>query len=147
MADGIATEGNVLVLSYDELGERTGRTRNAARQLARRRGWRVISGNDGSHRVAVPASDLRDATATASRRDRDGEDAVAMLVDELRAVREGVATLRDKLDEAQREVANAKLAAAERVREAEVAAAQRVAAELERLLERERRPWWRRWVG
>ena len=70
-----------------------------------------------------------------------------MLVDELRAVREGVATLRDKLDEAQREVANAKLAAAERVREAEVAAAQRDAAELERLLERERRPWWRRWVG
>jgi hypothetical protein len=52
-----------LNLTYEELGERLGITRNAARVLAQRRKWhRYTSQDDGKARVRVPAEAITDLT-------------------------------------------------------------------------------------
>jgi hypothetical protein len=47
-----------LRLTYRELGERTGRTPEGARMLARNHHWRIERGNDGKARVAVDEAEL-----------------------------------------------------------------------------------------
>jgi hypothetical protein len=47
-----------LRLTYEELGNRIGRSTEAARGLARRKRWRVEKGNDGKARVIVDEGDL-----------------------------------------------------------------------------------------
>ena len=49
---------STLRLSYAELGERLGRSADAARVLARRRGWQRITGNDGRVVVLVDEAEL-----------------------------------------------------------------------------------------
>jgi hypothetical protein len=47
-----------LRLTYKELAERTGRTPEGARMLARNHHWRIERGNDGKARVAVDEAEL-----------------------------------------------------------------------------------------
>jgi hypothetical protein len=47
-----------LRLTYEELAERTQRSPEGARMLARRRHWRIEHGNDGKARVIVEEADL-----------------------------------------------------------------------------------------
>jgi hypothetical protein len=47
-----------LRLTYEELAERTQRSPEGARMLARRRRWRIEHGNDGKARVIVEEADL-----------------------------------------------------------------------------------------
>jgi hypothetical protein len=47
-----------LRLTYDQLAERTGRSPEGARMLARRRRWRIERGNDGKARVIVDEPEL-----------------------------------------------------------------------------------------
>jgi hypothetical protein len=47
-----------LRLSYAELGARLGRSTDAARVLARRKGWRRVTGNDGRVIVLVDEGEL-----------------------------------------------------------------------------------------
>jgi hypothetical protein len=57
-----------LNLTYDELAERLGTTRNAARVLAQRRKWhRYTSQEDGRARVRVPEEELEHFRRTTRR--------------------------------------------------------------------------------
>lgn len=47
-----------LRLTYQDLADRLGITKNAARVLAQRNGWTRIIGNDGTAQVAVPEAEL-----------------------------------------------------------------------------------------
>ena len=49
---------SALRLSYAELGTRLGRSTDAARVLARRKGWQRITGNDGRVVVLVDEAEL-----------------------------------------------------------------------------------------
>ena len=49
---------SALRLSYAELGARLGRSADAVRDLARRKGWQRVTGNDGRVVVLVDESEL-----------------------------------------------------------------------------------------
>jgi hypothetical protein len=51
------------LLTYDELADRLGINRNAARVLVQRRRWRRSPGNDGRTRVHVPGEELEEQEA------------------------------------------------------------------------------------
>lgn len=57
---------DVVHLTYDELAQRLGITRESARQLVIRRRWGRTKGNDGKSRVSVPEEVLQARTADAT---------------------------------------------------------------------------------
>ena len=130
MAEDDAPDRGMLQLTYREIGERIGRSPDAARQIAIRRGWRVSKGNDGSHRVAVPAHEVGEERAASPVVGRDS-DALAALIDDLGAWRVAAEAARE-------DAATAR---------AQLAATERLVERLERDVDMARRPWWRRWVG
>ena len=56
-----------LRLSYAELAERLGVSSEAARAVARRRGWQRVQGNDGRTTVLVEEAELRPCIRPAVR--------------------------------------------------------------------------------
>jgi hypothetical protein len=51
------------LMTYDELAAFLGRTPEAARQLAKRKRWRRVTGNDGKARVTVPIETVEEVEA------------------------------------------------------------------------------------
>jgi hypothetical protein len=131
----VEQSGDVLLLTYAELGERMFVTPDTARMRAKRRGWRVEHGNDGRARVRVPSVDVLERSSEQwsdrPRRHPDGGLNVQYLLAELRETQADAADARQE--------AAVALARLEGVRELVV--------ELRKLLDDARRPWWRRWLG
>jgi predicted RNase H-like nuclease (RuvC/YqgF family) len=91
-----------LNLTYDDLAERLGITRNAARVLAQRRKWgRYTSQDDGKARVRVPEDEL--ARLGARHGEHDAEHVpphdVPQVNGEIEALKAHVQTLRELLDQ------------------------------------------------
>lgn len=117
-----------LSLTYDDLAERLGITRNAARVLVQRRKWsRYTSQEDGKARVRVPEDELDRLGARRGGHDAEHElpHDVRPAGGEIEALKAHVQTLREMLD--LKDAAHA--AELERLREAH-------GAELARLIER-----------
>jgi hypothetical protein len=163
-----------LRLTYDQLAERTGRSPEGARMLARRRHWRIERGNDGKARVIVDEPELVVRPPGRPPDHLNGErppgypaDGFGELVAELRArlektegeaseFRQQVATLQVEVADLRVQAAKAQeqAAAARAVAVADVAAAQaeaaakdQVIAELKALLAAANRPWWKKLIG
>jgi hypothetical protein len=146
-----------LWLSYPELAERLGISADGARVRAKRAGWPVQTGNDGRAKVRVPVADLPEH---GPNKPEQGPSSVA---DIRRLFAERTAELKAELHEARQQAEQWRTAAeqaradAERERgmrtlireqlEREVARADRLEAELLRLNEAARRPWWRKLLG
>jgi hypothetical protein len=85
-----------LRLTYDELGERIGRSAEAARGLARRRHWQTQKGNDGQVRVILDERELDGwqprARPDASGHERSRPDGREQLLEALMAARERAAS-------------------------------------------------------
>lgn len=91
-----------LSLTYDELAERLGITRNAARVLVQRRKWsRYTSQEDGKARVRVPEDELERLGARPSGAGAGHEPPhdVRPESGEVDALKDHVRTLREMLDE------------------------------------------------
>jgi hypothetical protein len=91
-----------LNLTYDDLAERLGITRNAARVMAQRRKWsRYTSQEDGKARVRVPEDELERLGARQSGVSAGHEHShdVHPTSGEVEALKEHVRTLREMLDE------------------------------------------------
>jgi chromosome segregation ATPase len=91
-----------LSLTYDDLAERLGITRNAARVMAQRRKWsRYTSQEDGKARVRVPEDELERLGARQSGTDAEHEHPhdVPPASGEVEALKDHVRTLREMLDE------------------------------------------------
>jgi DNA repair ATPase RecN len=91
-----------LSLTYDDLAERLGITRNAARVLAQRRKWsRYTSQEDGKARVRVPEDELERLGARQSGPSAGYEPPhdVHPVSGEVEALKDHVRTLRELLDE------------------------------------------------
>jgi hypothetical protein len=138
----VEPSGDVLLLTYVELGTRLGVAPDTARLRAKRRGWEVQHGNDGKARVRVPSGDVPEQPPERPRRDHDGTPTVEGLLAELRETQADAA---DAHQEAA--VALARLEGAERAHAVEVAAVRELVVELRKLLDDARRPWWRRWLA
>lgn len=138
-----------LRLTYDELGERIGRSAEGARMLARRRRWRVEKGNDGKARVVVSEAELvvrptgrplgQPAVQT------PGDQVLEGLTAELRTLRTDRDRLVAQLIEAKERAAGS---------EGEARALRDALADLSRRLDDAtleltylRRPWWHRLFG
>lgn len=161
-----------LSLTYDELADRLGITRNAARVLAQRRRWPRTQGNDGRARVRVPSDALDDAAAARAPHDQEQESTehageLAALRAHLADRNAEIARLAIDLDRARAETdrerderrqerdrsadlgrqlhaeQSARLAA-EMDRKGVEAERDRLRARVEELEARARRPWWRR---
>jgi hypothetical protein len=142
-----------LWLSYPELAERLGISADGARVRAKRAGWPVQTGNDGRAKVRVPVADLPEH---GPNKPEQGPSSVA---DIRRLFPERTAELHEARQQAEqwRTAAEQARADAERERgmrtlmreqlEREVARADRLEAELLRLNEAARRPWWRKLLG
>jgi chromosome segregation ATPase len=90
-----------LSLTYDDLAERLGITRNAARVLAQRRKWsRYTSQEDGKARVRVPEDELERLGARRGGHDAEHELPHDVLPSggEIEALKAHVQTLREMLD-------------------------------------------------
>ena len=88
-------------MTYDELAERLGITRNAARVLAQRRKWaRYTSQEDGKARVRVPEDELDRLGARRGRHEAEHEPPhdVRPAGGEVDALKDHVQTLREMLD-------------------------------------------------
>jgi hypothetical protein len=116
-----------LRLTYEELGERIGRSAEGVRMLARRRRWRVEKGNDGKARVLVDEAAM--VVRPTGQPPGQEEAAAGRPSAETEALRAAVLALTERTARAEGE--NAVLR--ERI------------ADLKAELERCRRPWWRRW--
>jgi hypothetical protein len=138
----VEPSGDVLLLTYVELGERLGVAPDTARLRAKRRGWEVQHGNDGKARVRVPSGDVPDVPPERPRRNPDDALTVEGLLTELRETQADAADARQEAA-----VAMARLEGAERAHTAEVAALRELMVELHKLLDDARRPWWRRWLN
>lgn len=91
-----------LSMTYDELAERLGITRNAARVLVQRRKWaRYTSQEDGKARVRVPEDELDRLGARRSGHEAEHEHPhdVRPGSGEVEALKDHVRTLREMLDE------------------------------------------------
>jgi hypothetical protein len=118
-----------LRLTYEELGERIGRSAEGVRMLARRRRWRVEKGNDGKARVVVDEAEL---VVRPTGRPPEQDQAVFTQVNaETEQLRAAVLALTERAGKA----------------EGELAATNRLVEELRRELERCRRPWWLKLLG
>ena len=125
------------LLTYAELADALGRSEEAARQLAKRRRWRrSISNEDGKARVAVPVEFLnaprppvdRDTAEDESDRSNPGR-----LEDDREDGITVVEVMRDRVEQLERELAEARIALdAERIRAAQVEAL-RAVLEVERV--------------
>jgi hypothetical protein len=152
-----------LRLTYDELGERIGRSAEAAPGLARRRRWRLEKGNDSRTRVILDEHELDgwqprarpDASGhersrpSVPARDPDANHVLRALTEQLQAARAEQERLAQELLQA---VERAALAEGRRATVGETADALRAAlADLRRRLdhaeqERVTTPWWRLWL-
>lgn len=133
--DEIAQEPAVVTVG--EAAERLGRSVDSVRSLIRRGRLTARRGNSGQLLVTIPpgaavgtavagkASDSRDESG-------DGRD-------------EALAIMRDEAEHWRREAEEARVRAARA--EGEASAQRELVAELKRLLEETRRPFWRRWLG
>jgi chromosome segregation ATPase len=146
----------LLRLTYDELGERIGRSVEAARGLARRRRWRIEKGNDGRTRVLVDERELdgwrTDVQPVASGHERsrpDGRERSAELQErlaKLEAERERLA--RELLQAVERAaLAEGRLATAGETTDALRDALADLSRRLDRAEERLAQPWWRKLLG
>jgi len=124
-----------LRLTYEELGERIGRSAEGARMLARRRRWRVEKGNDGKARVVVDRVVVDEAALVARPTgrpagqepgDQDERAAGDRPGAEFEALRAQVLALTERAAKA----------------EGELAGMRALVDQLRRELERCRRPWW-----
>jgi chromosome segregation ATPase len=91
-----------LNLTYDELAERLGTTRNAARVLVQRRKWhRYTSQEDGKARVRVPEDELEHLGARRGGTDAEHEPlhAVPPPDGEIEALKAHIQTLRELLEQ------------------------------------------------
>jgi chromosome segregation ATPase len=91
-----------LNLTYDELAERLGTTRNAARVLAQRRKWhRYTSQEDGKARVRVPEDELEHVRARRGETGAGHEPphAVPPADSEIEALKAHIHTLRELLEQ------------------------------------------------
>lgn len=89
-------------MTYDELAERLGTTRNAARVLAQRRKWaRYTSQEDGKARVRVPEDELVRLGARRSGHDAEHEPPHDVLPTngEIEALKANVQALKEQLAE------------------------------------------------
>jgi hypothetical protein len=153
-----------LRLTYEELGNRIGRSTEAARGLDRRQRWRVEKGNDGKARVIVDEGDLTGwqpdvhlVIHPAGRVDDGRTDRVDRPdADELQALRAECDRLLEALMVSRERAAGAegKLAKADEAS----AALRELVDELKAQVARERarrheiearvlRPWWRKLIG
>jgi hypothetical protein len=152
ITSGITSD--VTWMSYVELGRARGISAASAKRLAIRRHWRRHQGNDGTARVAVPA------TETSQREARPGDDtgdvtamsvtdsgALAALADAVSLLREQLtrATARADTERARADQAEAradaerdKAAAVERLLAQTVASHNRIAVEIEALRQADR---------
>jgi hypothetical protein len=140
--------GDVLLLTYVELGDRLGVAPDTARLRAKRRGWDVQHGNDGKARVRVPSGELPETPPERPRRGADELPTVGELLAELREVQADAAEAR--LEAA---VATAKLEERESAHAGEAGLLREQlgrelarVTDLERQLAEARRPWWARLV-
>jgi hypothetical protein len=119
-----------------EAAKRLGKTVDAVRSLARRGKLKARRGNDGKLLIMLAPGD---EAATVADEMADGHD-------EARAVlRDQLEDMRDQIEHWRRSSEEARVAQA---RAEERAEAQReLVAELHKLLDDARRPWWRRWMG
>ena len=163
-----------LRLSYAEIGERLGRTPEAARILVRRRGWQRVEGNDGRVVVLLDDAELKTARPLAKNRMTGGqprqrqqcpggqteqtfEDSSAAVTtpvispvdpdgsDYLAELLGRVRGLEERLEERDAELVHHAVAAARA--EGEAAALRDALADLAGRLDgeaRRRQPWWRR---
>ena len=90
----VEPSGDVLLLTYVELGERLGVAPDTARLRAKRRGWEVQHGNDGKARVRVPSGELPETPPERPRRDPDDIPTVGELLVELREAQADAAEAR-----------------------------------------------------
>jgi chromosome segregation ATPase len=91
----------ILNLTYDELAERLGITRNAARVLAQRRKWhRYTSQDDGRARVRVPEDELerQDARRGGMSAEHEPLHDVRQDAGEIEALKAHVQTMRELLE-------------------------------------------------
>lgn len=138
-------------LTLAEASARTGRHIDALRTMVRRGKLERQKGNAGQWLIKLPTDGL-------TRSDRGDDLAVDPDLTEVVAeLREEVTELRVALARAEaghdamlaqaRAEGDARAARAEAEAEAEAVAQRELAAELRKLLDDARRPWWRRWVG
>jgi hypothetical protein len=148
------------MVSLVEASAMTGRPAEAIRAMIRRGKLKALKGNDGRTLVAVPAELIQPPGQPARGRVNGQNGHLASQVEadhgRVAALNEAMEEWRAAAEEARlaAAVAEARLAEAERVHMAEVAAAtakvdaaERLIAELHKLLDDARRPWWRWWVG
>ncbi|MFY0736548.1 hypothetical protein [Aurantimonas sp. NFXS3] len=166
---------DTILLSYDELAERLGITRESARQLTLRKRWARRKGNDGRARVEVPLDALPVVTSDSPSQDTpDDTDVTRALTRHIERLEQALDTAEERANrfELERDMARDETRAAERdrdaAREAEIviqsqiealqkvlkietdAALDRVAelkAERDQWREQATRSWWRRLAG
>jgi hypothetical protein len=126
----------ILRLTYEELGERIGRSAEGARMLARRRHWRIETGNDGKARVLVDEAEL---VVRPTGRPPGPDQAEIVQLSGLQAT---VLALTERAAKAEGENA-----ALHQLIDEFRAALTREQARSDRLEEALRRPWWQRLLG
>jgi hypothetical protein len=150
-----------LRLTYEELAERTGRSPEGARMLARRRHWRIERSNDGKARVILDEGELVDRPTRRppghSLDDRPPDHPTAQddgeLAFELRARIQALEVEHEALTEARDHLVEQLGEARERAArfEGKAETLERALADLAARLDRAEallaRPWWRRLIG
>jgi hypothetical protein len=121
-----------LRMTYEELGERIGRSPEGARMLARRRRWRVEKGNDGKARVVVDEADLvvRPTGRPTGQPPGHDQEPPPPTTGEIEVLRAQVLALTERAAKA----------------EGETTALRELVDELRRQNNWLRLPWWRRWL-
>lgn len=95
-------------LTYRELADRLGIKLDSARRMARRKGWRRETGNDGTARVHVPVEYMSRPTDAPQDSPKDSPpdapaDVVPMLEERIRGLVELVASEKARADAAERD--------------------------------------------